>query len=78
MTHMKQVQYNPNNEQIKTLFFRMLKNNKGRDPKTITSYSKAIHEFELFTGFKDFKKFEARQAEGFKDYLANKKNQRTG
>ena len=45
-------QYNINNEIVKTEFFDMLRNAKGRDPKTIKSYADAIREFEVFTQFK--------------------------
>ncbi|MFA5880166.1 MAG: tyrosine-type recombinase/integrase [Candidatus Margulisiibacteriota bacterium] len=75
---MKNIKYNSENEITKTKFFEMLTNAKGRDPKTVNSYAKAIHEFELHTGFKSFKKFEIKQAISFKEYLANKKNKRTG
>lgn len=75
---MKKIQYNPKNERIKTQFLEMMENAKGRDPKTVDSYAKAIHEFEAYTGFQGFMKFEIKQAIGFKEYLSGKKNQRTG
>jgi integrase/recombinase XerD len=77
------VKYNKNNEFVKYKFFSQLKhsgiNNKApRDEKTITQYINAIHEFEVATNFKDFKKFNQEMAIIFKDYLADKKNKRTG
>lgn len=75
---MKKITYNPQNEIVKAKFFEMLENAKGRDPKTVDSYAKALHEFEVFTNFADFKKYETKVAIGFKEYLANKKNKRTG
>jgi integrase/recombinase XerD len=70
--------YNPKNELIKSGFLEILENAKGRDPKTVTDYANAIHEFEISTGFCDFKKFEVKQAINFKEVLSNKKNKRTG
>ncbi|WP_133129011.1 phage integrase SAM-like domain-containing protein [Legionella nagasakiensis] len=75
---MKKIQYNASNELIKSKFFEMLENAKGRDPKTVDSYVKAVHEFEVYTKFIDFKKFSTKLAVGFKEYLSNKKNKRTG
>jgi site-specific recombinase XerD len=69
--------YNAHNELIKTKFFGMLENAKGRDPKTIDSYVKSIHEFEFYSKFIDFKKFDIALAVGFKEYLSDKKNKRT-
>ena len=42
------------------------------------SYVNAIHEFEVYSNFLDFKKFSTKLAVGFKEYLSNKKNKRTG
>jgi integrase len=75
---MKKTKYNSQNELIKTKFFGMLENAKGRDPKTVDSYVNAIHEFEVYSNFLDFKKFSTKLAVGFKEYLSNKKNKRTG
>ena len=75
---MKTNDYNQQNELIKTKFFEMLENAKGRDPKTVDSYAKAIHEFEVYSNLVDFKKFNTKLAVGFKEYLSSKKNQRTG
>jgi integrase len=69
--------YNAHNELIKTKFFGMLENAKGRDPKTVDSYVKSIHEFEFYSKFIDFKKFDIALAVGFKEYLSDKKNKRT-
>jgi uncharacterized Fe-S cluster-containing protein len=70
--------YNAHNELIKTKFFGMLENAKGCDPKTVDSYVKSIHEFEVYSKFIDFKKFDIALAVGFKEYLSDKKNKRTG
>jgi integrase len=70
--------YNAQNELIKIKFFGMLENAKGRDPKTVDSYVKSIHEFEFYSKFIDFKNFDIALAVGFKEYLSDKKNKRTG
>jgi site-specific recombinase XerD len=75
---MTETKHNPKNELIKSKFLEMLENAKGRDLKTVNSYANAIYEFEVSTNFKDFKKFEVKQAISFKEFLSNKKNQRTG
>lgn len=75
---MKNPQYNKKNELLKHRFLEMLRNAKGRDPKTVNSYANAIHAFEFFTNFQDFKKLNIRQAIDFKKYLSAKKNKRTG
>jgi integrase len=56
----------------------MLEHAKGRDQKTINSHAKAIHEFEVSTGFGDFKQFNVKQAQYYKEHLTNKRNKRTG
>ncbi len=57
---MKNTKYNPKNELAKSRFFEMLENAKGRDPKTVDSYSKSIHEYEVYTNFQDFKKYDVK------------------
>ncbi len=42
------------------------------------AHANAIHEFEIFTNFKDFKKFERKNAIEFKAFLSNKISKRTG
>jgi site-specific recombinase XerD len=72
------IKYNSKNEILKTRFLKMLGQAKGRDPKTVQAHANAIHEFEIFTNFKEFRKFEINDAIGFKEYLSNKINKRTG
>jgi integrase/recombinase XerD len=75
---MNKIKYNAKNEIIKTQFFGMLEHAKGRDPKTVNSHAKAIHEFEISTDFCDLKKFDVKQAQEYKEHLSKKKNKRTG
>ncbi len=75
--------YNENNEIVKYEFFRQLEHSgiNGKDPKsekTVLQYINAIHEFEIATNFKDFKKYTSDWAITFKDYLSDKKNKKTG
>ena len=71
------------NEIVKYQFLKELEHSgiNGNDPKsedTVWQYEKAIHEFEIATNFKDFKKYDSEFALEFKDHLYSKKNQRTG
>ena len=65
--------HNPDNEIVKYIFLERLENSKdGKDPKTVNQYVNAIHEFEIATGFKDFRKYNSDWAIIFKDYLNDK------
>lgn len=71
--------YNNANEIVKYKFFEHLENRKdGKDSKTVTQYINAIHEFEIATDFKDFRKYNSDWAIAFKNYLNDKINARTG
>ncbi len=74
--------YNEANEIVKYQFFRQLKHKRENDknPKereTVVKYANAIHEFEVATRFKDFKKFTGDEAIIFKEHLLSKKNKVT-
>jgi site-specific recombinase XerD len=69
--------YNPQNEIIKTRYFELLHDAKGKDEKTIDSYAMAIYEYEKYFDFSDFKTFNQNKAIEFKKYLKSKKNQHT-
>lgn len=71
--------HNPANEIVKYNFFEQLEHSEdGKDPKTIKQYVAAIHEFEVATDFKDFKKYNSDWAIDFKNHLNDKINKRTG
>ncbi len=79
---MTDTRYNEANEIAKYQFLKELEHSgiKGNDPKsedTTWQYEKAIHEFEIATNFKDFRKYNSEFALEFKSYLEDKKNQRT-
>jgi hypothetical protein len=71
--------YNDTNEIVKYSFFEHLQHSKdGKDPKTVMQYINAVHEFEIATGFKDFRKYNSDWAIIFKDYLNDKISKQTG
>lgn len=71
--------HNPDNEIVKYKFFELLENSKdGKDPKTVNQYVNAVHEFEIATDFKDFRKYNSDWAIILKDYLNDKITQREG
>ncbi len=83
MANVIDVRYNKNNEIIKYQFFQKLAHKKEgkKKPKTfetIRSYANAIHEYEVSTKFKDFKKYTYNDAIQFKYYILDKKNKNTG
>lgn len=70
--------YNKANEIVKRKFFEQLEHSRdGKDPKTVNQYVNAIHEFELATGFKDFKMYNSDWAIDFKNHLSDKVNKHT-
>ena len=64
---------NQKNETAKRRYLGWLRGAKGHSEQTIATVERALHQFEEFTGFKDFKTFSERQAIAFKDWL----NERT-
>jgi hypothetical protein len=73
------IRHNKSNEIVKYKFFEKLEHSKnGKDPKTVNQYANAIHEFEIATGFKDFKKYTYEWAITFKNYMNDKLNKKSG
>ena len=70
--------HNPANERIKRDYFRLLKDARGYDDASIDAVAASITRFETYTRFKGFDKFHIEQAIGFKRWLADQRNQRTG
>ncbi len=60
----------PDNERIKHRYFEFLKQADGKSEQTIRQIEKAILRFEEFSGFADLKRFDQKQATGFKAALA--------
>lgn len=70
--------HNAANERIKRDYFRLLKDGRGYDDASIDAVAASISRFETYTRFKSFEKFHIEQAVGFKRWLAEQQNQRTG
>ena len=70
--------HNAENERIKRKYFAFLKEAKRHSEPTVDAAAKAFSRFEIYTRYKDFKKFHIQQAIGFKKHLAGQKGQRTG
>ena len=70
--------YNPKNERVKREYLRHMKEAKGRAKATVDAARKAIHSYEVYTGFKDFGTFNKEQAIGFKRHLVARKARRGG
>jgi integrase len=70
--------HNPGNERIKRQYFVFLTEAKRLGEPTVDAVAKALHRFEVYTGFRDFKSFHVQQAVAFKKYLAGQKGQRSG
>lgn len=76
---MTNTRYNAINELVKYKFFEQLEHSKnGKDPKTVDQYAYALHEFEVATDFRDFRKYDHEWAIMFKHHLNDKRNPRTG
>jgi hypothetical protein len=58
--------YDPHNERIKRTYFSYLTDAKGYGETTLDAVAKALHRFETYTKFRDFKGFHIEQAKGFK------------
>ena len=73
------MQNNPvSNDRIKDRYFRYLKDAMGHDEATIDAAAKSLARFEAYTRRRGFKRFHIEQARGFKLYLADQRNSRTG
>jgi site-specific recombinase XerD len=69
--------HNPQNERIKRAYFTYLTEAKGFSEATLDGVAKALHRFETYTRFRDFKSFHIEQAKGFKASLAEQTSLRT-
>jgi site-specific recombinase XerD len=70
--------YSPENERIKREYFAYLKEAKRHSEPTVDAAAKALHRFEEYTEFKDFKAFHTEQAIAFKRNLAEQKAEQSG
>ncbi|MEN8134342.1 MAG: tyrosine-type recombinase/integrase [Thermodesulfobacteriota bacterium] len=69
--------HNSANERIKRKYLDFLKEAKRNNESTVDSAAKALNRFEVYTKFKDFKRFHISQAKAFKYYLAEQKGQQS-
>lgn len=72
------IKHNASNERIKRQYFFFLKEAKRQNEQTVDMVAKALNRFEVYTKFRDFKKFHYEQAIAFKRHLAEQKNKKTG
>jgi integrase len=66
------------NERIKRQYFTFLKEAKGYSESSLDGVAQAIHRFEAYTRFRDFRRFHIQQPTGFKAHLGKETNPRTG
>ena len=66
------------NERIKRAYIDFLRQAMGRSEGSLEAVAAALHRFESYTGFRDFREFHIGQAKGFKAHLARETNTRTG
>jgi integrase len=69
--------HNAQNERIKRQYFSYLKEAKRFSESSLDGVAKAIHRFESYTKFRDFRKFHIQQAIAFKADLAKQRHART-
>jgi integrase len=65
------------NERIKRRYFTFLKEAKRFSESSLDGVAKAIHRFENYTRFRDFRQFHIQQAVAFKADLAKQRHART-
>ena len=61
--------HDPQNERIKRRHLTFLKEARRRSEASIDIVASALHRFEKYTNFRDFRKFHIQQAIGFKAHL---------
>jgi integrase len=70
--------HSPENERIKRQYFAYLKEAKRHCEPTVDAAAKALHRFEEYTQYRDFKAFHTEQAIAFKRHLADQRAARSG
>jgi integrase/recombinase XerD len=69
--------HNAENERIKRQYFTYLKGAKRYSETSLDGVANALHGFEAYTKFRDFRKFHIGKAVGFKRPLAERLSLRT-
>src|SRR4051812_3708319 len=70
--------FNADNERIKHRYFRFLAGPKGRSVDSVDQVAAALAEFEVSTGYRDFRLFRSEQAERYLRELSKATNSKTG
>ena len=70
--------YNPKNVRITRDYLRFLKESKGQNESSLDAAAMALNRFEIYTKYRNFKKFHYEQAIGFKHHLAEQKGKQSG
>jgi len=70
--------HSPENERIKRQYFAYLMEAKRHSESTVDAAAKALHRFEEYTGYRNFKAFHTEQAIAFKKHLGEQKAQQSG
>jgi integrase/recombinase XerD len=65
------------NERIKRRYLTFLKEAKRFSESSLDGVANAIHRFDSYNGFPDFRKFHIQQAVAFKAHLARQRRART-
>ncbi len=74
---MSALKHNAENERLKRRYFAYLKEAKRYSESSLDEVAKALHRFEVYTKFRDFRKFHIEQAIAFKRHLAAERNVQT-
>jgi integrase len=70
--------HNPENERIKRKYFAFLREAKRHSEPTVDAAAKALNRFEVYTKYRNFKRFHFEQAIAFKRHLAEQRGQQSG
>lgn len=70
--------HNANNERIKRQYFGYLKGAMHHEEPTVDAAAKALNRFEVYTKYRDFKRFHFKQAIAFTNHLAEQKGKQSG
>ena len=70
--------HNAANERIKRRYFAYLKEAKRHSEATVDAAAKALHRFETYTRYREFKTFHFEQAIAFKKQLAEQRSEQSG
>lgn len=70
--------HHPGNERLKRAYFTYLSEARRYSEASLDQVAKALHRFESYTRFRDFRSFHTQQAIGFKRHLAEQASARTG